>query len=55
MDNRTTIVDVTLILGDSLTAEGIEQWLRAANRLLGRATAIDMIHEGDSESISRAA
>jgi hypothetical protein len=35
MGNRPTIVEIMQILEDSLTAEGIEQWLRAPNRLLG--------------------
>src|SRR5436190_557 len=33
MENRPAMVDIMQILQDSLTAEGIEQWLRAANRL----------------------
>jgi hypothetical protein len=55
MENRPAIVDIMEILEDSLTAEGIEQWLRAANRLLGGQRPIDLINEGDSESVRRAA
>jgi hypothetical protein len=34
MENRPATVDIKRILEDSLTAEGIEEWLVAANRLL---------------------
>jgi hypothetical protein len=55
MENRPAIVDITQILEDSLTAEGIAQWLRAANRLLNGGRPIDLIAEGDTESVRRAA
>jgi hypothetical protein len=55
MENRPAIVDIMQILGDSLTAEGIEQWLHAANRLLDGRRPIDIIDEGDTESVRQAA
>jgi broad specificity phosphatase PhoE len=55
MENRPAMVDIMQILEDSLTAEGIEQWLRAANRLLGGRRPIDLIDEGDTESVRQAA
>jgi hypothetical protein len=54
MENRPAIVDIMQMLEDSLTAEGIEQWLRAANRLLDGQRPIDLIDEGDTESVRRA-
>jgi hypothetical protein len=55
MENRSEIVDIMQILEDSLTAEGIDQWLRASNRLLDGRRPIDLIDEGDTESVGRAA
>jgi hypothetical protein len=55
MKNRPGIVDITLILEDSLTREGIEQWLRAANRLLDGRRPIHVIDEGDTEGVRQAA
>jgi broad specificity phosphatase PhoE len=55
MKNRPGIVDIMLILEDSLTREGIEQWLRAANRLLDGRRPIDVIDEGDTERVRQAA
>ena len=55
MENRPAIVDIMQILEDSLTAEGIDQWLRAANRLMDGRRPIDLIDEGDTESIGQAA
>jgi uncharacterized protein (DUF2384 family) len=49
------IVDIRQILEDSLTAEGVEQWLRAANRLLDGRRPIDLLNEGDAESVRKAA
>ena len=49
------IVDIRQILEDALTAEGIEQWLRAANRLPDRRRPIDLLNEGDTESVRKAA
>ncbi len=49
------MVDIMQILEDSLTAEGIEQWLRAANRLLDGRRPVDLIDEGDTESVRQAA
>jgi hypothetical protein len=43
------------ILEDSLMAEGIDQWLRAANRLLDGRRPIDRTDEGDIESVRQAA
>jgi hypothetical protein len=51
MENRPAIVDIMQILGGSLTAEGIERWLRAANGLLDGRRPIDIIDEGDTESV----
>jgi len=45
------MVDIRKILEDSLTAEGIDQWLRAANRLLDGRRPIDLIDEGDTQSV----
>jgi broad specificity phosphatase PhoE len=55
MKNRPAIVDIRQILEDSLTAEGIEQWLRAANRLQDGRRPIDLIEEGDAERVRQAA
>jgi hypothetical protein len=55
MDSGPAIVDIRQILEDSLTAEGIEQWLRASNRLLDGRRPIDLIDEGNTESVRRAA
>jgi uncharacterized protein (DUF2384 family) len=55
MDSGPSIVDIRQILEDSLTTEGIEQWLRASNRLLDDRRPIDLIGEGDTESVRRAA
>jgi len=49
------MVDIMQILEDSLTAEGIEQWLRAANRLLDGRRPFYLIDEGDTESVRQAA
>ena len=55
MENRLAMVDIRKILEDSLRAEGIEQWLRASNRLLDGGRPIDLIDEGNTESVRRAA
>ena len=55
MDSGPAIVDIRQILEDSLTAEGIEQWLRASNRLLYGRRPIALIDEGNTESVRRAA
>ena len=55
MKNRPAIVDIRQILEDSLTAEGVEQSLRAANRLLDGRRPIDLLNEGDTESVRKAA
>jgi hypothetical protein len=55
MDSGPAIVDIRQILEDSLTAEGIEQWLRASNRLLDGRRPIDLIDDGNTESVRRAA
>jgi uncharacterized protein (DUF2384 family) len=55
VDSGPAIVDIRQILEDSLTAEGLEQWLRASNRVLDGRRPIDLIDEGDTESVRRAA
>jgi hypothetical protein len=55
MKNRPGIVDIRLILEDSPTREGIEQWLRAADRLLDGRRPIDLIDEGDTEGVRQTA
>jgi hypothetical protein len=47
--------DVIEILEDSLTRAGIEQWLRASNRMLGGRRPLDLIREGDLDKVREAA
>ncbi len=55
MENPTAMRDVVLVLQGSLTPEGVEQWLLAANRLLGGRRPMDLIAEGDTESVRQTA
>ena len=46
---------VVQILADSLTPAGIDQWLRARNRMLGGRTPLHLINEGTAANIEEAA
>ena len=52
---RLTELDLIEILEDSLTRVGIEQWLRASNRMLGRRSPKEAIQEDDLDEVKRAA
>ncbi len=52
---RLTELDLIEILEDSLTRAGIEQWLRASNRLLGGRRPLDLVREGDLDEVKGAA
>ena len=47
--------EIALILQDSLTPRGIGQWFRARNRLLGGRRALELISEGNIDSVRGAA
>ncbi len=55
MEKPIARAEVMQILEDSLTSKGIEQWLRAANRLLDGRRPIDLIDRGDADPVRRAA
>jgi len=46
---------VVQILEDSLTPGGIDQWLRARNRMLDGRTPLDLIEEGNLARVEEAA
>jgi hypothetical protein len=43
------------ILEDSLTPAGIDQWLRARNRMLNGRAPMDLIDEDETASVEEAA
>lgn len=45
--------NVIEILEDSLTRVGIEQWLRASNRVLGGRRPLELVREGDLDNVGR--
>lgn len=47
--------EVVRTLADGLTPRGVGQWLHAGNRLLGGRRPLDVLREGDRESVLRAA
>jgi len=47
--------EVVLILGETLTARGVGQWLSARNRLLNGRRPIDLLAEGKIEAVRDAA
>jgi hypothetical protein len=47
--------EIALILRESLTRRGIDQWCRARNRLLGGPPPLELIAEGDIDEVVRAA
>lgn len=47
--------ELVLLLDDSLSKRGVAQWFRARQRLLGGRQPIDVLAEGDIESVRRAA
>jgi Protein of unknown function (DUF2384) len=55
MERPKEVQEIVQILGDSLTPAGIEQWLRARNRMLGGRRPLDLIGEGDVASVKLAA
>lgn len=52
---RLTEPDVIEILEDSLTRVGIQQWLRASNRILGGRRPLELIREGHLDKVTEAA
>src|SRR6266536_5640211 len=46
---------ITQILEDSLTPSGMDQWLRARNRMLGGGRPLDLLDEGDAARVQEAA
>jgi hypothetical protein len=46
---------VTQILNDSLTRDGVGQWLRAPNRMLGGRRPLDLVDYGDAAKVEEAA
>jgi transcriptional regulator with XRE-family HTH domain len=46
---------IVLILGETLTARGVGQWLRARNRLLNGRRPIDVLAEGKIKAVRDAA
>jgi len=49
------IREIALLLDDTLTARGIGQWFRARNQALGGRKPVDVLHDGDFETVRRAA
>jgi transcriptional regulator with XRE-family HTH domain len=47
--------EVALILRETLTARGVGQWLTARNRILRGRRPIDLLAEGDTNSVREAA
>lgn len=43
------------LLSDSLTQRGIEQWLRAPNRLLDGQRPLDLLERGEDAAVEEAA
>lgn len=46
---------IVLLLTDSLSPRGVGQWFRAHNRTLDGRRPLDVLAEGDSEAVHRAA
>lgn len=49
------IRDIVLLLDETLTPRGIAQWFGARNRLLSGRKPIDVLHDGDFETVRAAA
>lgn len=47
--------EIVLIFGETLTARGVGQWLRARNRVLNGRRPIDVLAEGRMEAVRDAA
>ena len=54
-DRLAEMRDLVILLSDSLTPRGVDQWLHARNRLLDGARPVDLLHEGRFEEIREAA
>jgi transcriptional regulator with XRE-family HTH domain len=46
---------IVLLLDDSLSHRGVGQWFRAHNRLLEGRRPLDVLAEGDTDAVRRAA
>jgi hypothetical protein len=54
-DKLADLRDLVLLLSDSLTPRGVGQWLHARNRLLAGERPIEVLAEGRSADVRRAA
>lgn len=54
-DRLTELRDLVLLLAESLTPRGVNQWLHARNRLLEGRRPLDLIREGELASVREAA
>jgi len=54
-DRLDGLREVVRALADSLTPRGVGQWLHARNRLLGGRRPLEVLREGETEAVLRAA
>lgn len=54
-DRLAELRDLVLLLAESLTPRGVNQWLHARNRLLEGRRPLDLIRDGELESARKAA
>jgi hypothetical protein len=54
-DRLAQLRELVVLLSDSLTARGVDQWLHARNRLLEGARPIDLLAEGSFDDVREAA
>ncbi len=54
-DRLSELRNIALLLSDSLTPRGTGQWLHARNRLLGGERPLELLTQGRSEEVRRAA
>lgn len=54
-DRLAELRDLVLLLAESLTPRGVNQWLHARNRLLEGRRPLDLIREGELASVREAA
>ncbi|MHB8263437.1 MAG: DUF2384 domain-containing protein [Acidimicrobiales bacterium] len=54
-DRLAEMRDLVILLSDSLTPRGVDQWLHARNRLLDGARPVDLLYDGRFEEVQKAA
>ena len=54
-DAFARVQEIRGLLSESLTARGVDQWLRAPNRLLGGDRPVELLKVGKVDKVRRAA